>query len=162
MTEEKRWISSENMFSAMEELLAEGRQAVFTITGMSMWPFLCHRRDQVVLEHCTPEDLKKGDVVLLRVGQGTYVLHRITHLGDTRLQTTGDGNCHRDPMVPREYAIARATVFIRKGKRMDCKSPFWQFAFRLWSALFPIRGILLGALRKISRVRAFFRRKQAI
>lgn len=39
MDKEKRWISSEELFSAIEELLAENRQAVFTVTGMSMWPF---------------------------------------------------------------------------------------------------------------------------
>lgn len=60
MMEEKRWISSKALFTAMEALLAEDRQAVFTVTGMSMWPFLCHGRDQVIVKRCSPNNLKKG------------------------------------------------------------------------------------------------------
>ena len=50
MEKEKKLISSQELFSAIGELLAQGRQAVFTVTGMSMWPFLCHGRDQVVVQ----------------------------------------------------------------------------------------------------------------
>ena len=39
-------ISSEILFAAVEEQLAAGRSASFTVTGMSMWPFLCHGRDR--------------------------------------------------------------------------------------------------------------------
>lgn len=45
MTEEKRWISAKLLFSAISEQLAENRQAAFTVTGMSMWPFICQMRD---------------------------------------------------------------------------------------------------------------------
>lgn len=36
MIEEKQWISSEVLFTAIKEQLAAGRQAAFTVTGMSM------------------------------------------------------------------------------------------------------------------------------
>ena len=42
MEREIQKIASKELFSMIEELLAEGRQAAFTVTGMSMWPFLCH------------------------------------------------------------------------------------------------------------------------
>ena len=44
MEREIQKIASKELFSMIEELLAEGRQAAFTVTGMSMWPFLCHGR----------------------------------------------------------------------------------------------------------------------
>lgn len=59
METERRWISSKVLFGAIYEQLAENRQAVFTVTGMSMWPFLCHGRDQVIVEKVNSHKIKK-------------------------------------------------------------------------------------------------------
>ncbi len=56
---EKRLISSSVLFAAIEEELQNRHQASFTITGMSMWPFLCHGRDKVIITACAAADLKK-------------------------------------------------------------------------------------------------------
>ena len=64
MIEEKQWISSEVLFAAIAEQLAAGRQAAFTVTGMSMWPFLCHGRDQVIVGQAERASLRRGDIVL--------------------------------------------------------------------------------------------------
>lgn len=45
MQTEKRWITAQLLFSAISKELASHRRASFTVTGMSMWPFLCHGRD---------------------------------------------------------------------------------------------------------------------
>lgn len=150
MKEEKRWISSEALFSAIEELLAENRQAIFTVTGMSMWPFLCHGRDQVVVEHCNSEDLKKGDIVLFQTVLGNYMLHRITRLDENHIETTGDGNCFRDGWFSTDCVKARVVKLIRKGKKVDCRSPVWKLIFHVWMFLFPVRNYLLRCLVKIS------------
>lgn len=57
---EKRLISSSVLFAAIEEELQNRHQASFTITGMSMWPFLCHERDKVIITSCAAADLKKA------------------------------------------------------------------------------------------------------
>ena len=75
---EKRLISSSVLFAAIEEELQNRHQASFTITGMSMWPFLCHGRDKVIITACAAADLKKGDIVLLQTPLGNYLLHRVT------------------------------------------------------------------------------------
>lgn len=59
MCKEKRWISSELLFTSIIKEFAEGRQAAFTVTGMSMWPFLCHGRDQVIVGSCRPEEIRR-------------------------------------------------------------------------------------------------------
>lgn len=153
MKEEKRWISSEALFSAIEELLAGGRQAVFTVTGMSMWPFLCHGRDQVVVERCAPHALKKGDIVLLKTQFGSYLLHRITKVTASQIVTTGDGNCFRDGAFSRAAVQARVVRLIRKGRSIDCASFLWKLIFRLWMLLFPARPFLLRLLVQISRTK---------
>lgn len=153
MEKEKKLIPSEELFPVIEELLAEGRQAVFTVTGMSMWPFLCHGRDQVVVETCSPDTVRKGDVVLLRTCLGNYLLHRVTRIEKDCFETTGDGNCFRDGTFPISCIRARVIRMIRKGKTIECTSRFWKRIFSFWMLLFPVRGILLNILRKISRHR---------
>lgn len=154
MEQEKRWISPDNLFPAIEELLAEGRQAVFTVTGMSMWPFLCHGRDQVIVERCCFSSLKTGDIVLFQTPLGNYMLHRITDLGDSDFETTGDGNCFRDGRFPSACIKAKACTLIRKGAEIPCDALFWRIVFGIWSVCFPIRSSLLRILKKVSQLKA--------
>ena len=162
MMDETRKISSNVLFTAIEELLAENWQAVFTVTGMSMWPFLCHGRDQVVLKRCDLDKLKKGDVVLFQTPLGNYMLHRITRLKGEQFETTGDGNCFRDGLFPRNCVKAKACSFIRKGKTISCDEPLWQMIFDIWSFLYPIRRYLLWGLRGLSHVKAWVRNRFSV
>ena len=139
MKTEKKLISSKILFTAISEQLAEQRQAVFTVTGMSMWPFICHGRDQVVVGVCNSGSLKRGDIVLLQTPPGNYLLHRITKLKSDRFETTGDGNCFRDGYFPFSCIRAKVVKIIRKGKVIDCTSLGWKLIFRLWMFLYPIR-----------------------
>ena len=139
MTEEKRWISAKLLFSAVSEQLAENRQAAFTVTGMSMWPFICHGRDRVIVGKVDRENLKIGDIVLFQVTEEKYILHRITHLGEGVFQTTGDGNLFRDMPMSYHSIVARVDHVIRKGKNIDCNSIKWKMLSRIWMALFPAR-----------------------
>lgn len=153
MQEEKRWISSEILFSAISEQLAKGRQAAFTVTGMSMWPFICHGRDQVVVEAVEPKMLKKGDIILWETMFGKYILHRITYIDDEWIETTGDGNCFRDGKISRSCVRARVVRIIRKGKTIECSNLGWKLIFRGWMVCFPVRRMLLGVLREIGRIK---------
>ena len=120
-------ISSEILFAAIEEQLAAGLNASFTVTGMSMWPFLCHGRDRVIVTGTSPDDLAVGDIILFCPVPGKYILHRITALQEDAFETTGDGCCCRDGWRPRECVRAKVTCIVRKGKTISCSSPFWRF-----------------------------------
>ncbi|MGM9889487.1 MAG: S24/S26 family peptidase, partial [Floccifex porci] len=63
-------VSDQELFSVIGEVLAEQRQALFVVTGMSMWPFICHGRDKVIVEKVDSEKLKKGDIILLQTPLG--------------------------------------------------------------------------------------------
>lgn len=154
MQPEKRWITAQLLFTAISEELAAHRRASFTVTGMSMWPFLCHGRDQVILEAYTPGTLRKGDVVLLQTPLGNYLLHRVTRVLPDGFETTGDGNCFRDGRFPFCCIRARASAFVRKGKTIRCDAWLWRAVFAVWMALFPIRRplfFLWGRLRPCLR-----------
>lgn len=154
MKADKRLIPSKVLFPAIVEQLAEGRQAAFTVTGMSMWPFLCHGRDQVVVKACRPDRLRRGEIILFQTYTGDYLLHRITKITDNGFETTGDGNCFRDGEFSFRCVRAKVTCLIRDGKRIECSCWKWKFVSRLWMLLYPIRKWIFEAwfrLRKYVR-----------
>lgn len=151
MEKEKRFISSEILFSAITEQLAEHRQAAFTVTGMSMWPFLCHGRDQVVVEACQPDMLRRGDIILLQTHLGNYLLHRITRKKGDGVVTTGDGNCFRDGEFPFSRIRARVVSLVRNGKVIECRGWKWKVMSQIWMALFPVRKWMFAVWFRIRK-----------
>lgn len=145
-------ISAKELFSAIEELLAQGRQAAFTVTGMSMWPFLCHDRDRVIVESCDPNTILKGDIVLLQTSLGNYILHRVTKITDIGFETTGDGNCFRDGEFPFSCIKAKVVRLIRKGVSIECGSRKWRALSQIWMNLFPVRKGIFFVWFSIRRV----------
>lgn len=154
----KTGVHASDLFQTLLPLLEEGHFAEFTVSGMSMWPFLCHNRDQVVLAACDQASLAVGDIILFQTPLQNYMLHRITALREDAFETTGDGNCFRDGWFPRDCVRARVVRLVRKGKTIDCGNRFWRFLFRVWSRLFPIRVILLRCLRGIGKGKARVRK----
>lgn len=149
-----RMISSDALFSAMERQFAENRRVIFTVTGMSMWPFLCGGRDRVLLTRCDPAKLRRGDVVLLQTPPGTYMLHRVTALKTDCFETTGDGNCFRDGFFPLSCIRAQMAGCIRKGKPVSCDARSWRIVSAVWTRLYPVRRYLLRMLRALGAIRA--------
>ncbi len=137
--QEKRWISSEDLFAAVQEVLQDGMSASFVVTGMSMWPIMCHGRDQVVVEPIDTNSLRVGDIVLFQPVPGKYILHRITKLQDDKFETTGDGNLFRDGWFPKESVVARTVSIIRPNWIISCDSRLWHMYSHIWMRLYPIR-----------------------
>lgn len=146
-------VSGRNLFPLVQERLARGEAVRFTVSGNSMWPLLLHNRDSVLLTACGADTLRKGDLILFQPFPGKFVLHRITEAVPGGFVTTGDGNLHRDGVIPAEAVLARAAVLYRKGRKIDCASGLWRAVFRLWMALFPLRGPLLRLLYAAARWR---------
>lgn len=147
-TEKLKLLPPEELFGAINELLSEGYDAEFTVTGKSMWPLLAHGRDCVTLrkDDCP---LTKGDIVLLKTENG-YLLHRITALKNGMVQTTGDYNCYRDDFVSARCVLGRVVSFTRKGKKISCSNPLYRLSSWLWRVMFPLRPLLLRALAPMS------------
>ncbi len=156
-TETKR-LAPELLFAAVEEQLALGRKASFTVTGMSMWPFICHGRDQVVVAACDPDSLRVGDIVLFQTPLTNYMLHRVTALRPEAFETTGDGNCFRDGWFPRSCVRAKVETITRDGRTIDCSRLSWRFVFTIWRILFPLRKPLLHLAKRLGALKARIRK----
>ena len=155
---ESKHLAPELLFAAVEEQLALGRKASFTVTGMSMWPFICHGRDQVVVTACDPDSLRVGDVVLFQTPLCNYMLHRVTALGPDAFETTGDGNCFRDGWFPRSCVRAKVETITRDGRAIDCSRLGWRFVFTIWRILFPLRKPLLHLAKRLGALKARIRK----
>lgn len=139
-----------DLFTAVCQMLQEGYDAEFTVTGNSMWPFLSHGRDRVTLRKAEGSSLKKGDIVLLQAEHG-YLLHRITRLKNGMVQTTGDHNCYHDAFVPAENVLGRVVCFTRKGKQLSCSNLLYRLCSWLWRVLFPVRPFFLRLWLRLRR-----------
>ena len=153
MEKEIRKVSTHDLFPIIEELLAMDRQAIFTVKGTSMLPFIGDNRDSVVLEKRDFNNLKKGDIILFQYDSGKYILHRIYNISQEGYQTIGDGCISFDDWIRPDQVRGVVTNIIRKGKEIDCNSTKWKIIFSLWMGLLPIRKYLLRIYFKLGKIK---------
>lgn len=149
-------LPASEFFGAVEQMLSDGYDVEFTVTGNSMWPLLSDKRDSVIISSCDEQAIKLGDTVLYCPIHEKYLLHRIVLIKNGKFSAAGDGNCFYDGTFSTDCIVGRVTAYIRKGKKYSANS----FAMRMWSfcwrVLFPLRKILLWFLRKISLLKRKF------
>lgn len=134
---ENRTLPNEVLLGEISALLAEGREVSFTPKGTSMLPFIRGGRDSVTLKKLA--EVKVGDIVLVRLPDSRYVLHRVWSLDGDRVELMGDGN-----LVGREkcrLADVMGTAVSINGRKPT--------RGRLWRTLKPFRRYLLGIYRRI-------------
>lgn len=119
-------------------LLNEGNHDVpLPIKGISMRPFL--REGDTVFLNKLQKSLKKGDIVLFRRLDGSYVLHRIAGVcADGSFMLLGDCQTRLEP-IDFNCILAIATSARRKGKLITESSPVWIFYRTLWLDLYRLR-----------------------
>lgn len=120
------------------------------VTGSSMHPFLIHGRDTVFLSR-VERPLRRGDVVLYRRSNGSYVLHRIYRITPQGFTMVGDGQTVLEPGIRSDQVIAIVTRVIRKGRELGPESFWWRFFEKVWIRIRPLR-------RPICRAYALFYR----
>jgi hypothetical protein len=117
----------------LETLLAEGRTVTARLHGSSMFPSIVNG----TVVHLRPvggRPLRKGDVALLRYGNGAVVCHRVWALkrsgGKLWVRTWGDGRPAPDRAVPIENAIGIVTGMGDDQAPVPPGPPRWQLACR--------------------------------
>lgn len=134
-------LPDEVMMESIDALLAEGREVRFTPKGESMRPFIEGGRDSVIL--IKNNAVEVGDIVLAKLKDGRFVLHRVIAKSGDCLTLMGDGN-----LLGTESALAcdvmGTVVGIVKpdGRRVRPRKG------RLWLKLMPFRKRLLWIYRK--------------
>lgn len=140
-------LANEILFPEVAALLDEGHTVTLRAKGNSMMPFIVGGRDSVVLEKA--DLLRTGDIVLARLHDGSYVLHRVTAIGGDEVQLMGDGSICCRETCRRGDLLGKVRQIIRNGRTVDCASACERRKARLWSMLLPVRRYVLWIFRKV-------------
>lgn len=142
-----KMVPNEMMFSEVLSVIKTGATAVIRPKGISMHPFIRDERDCIALAR--PYDLRKYDIVLVHLENGSYVLHRIIEVDGENLTLMGDGNLCGRERCRKEDVVAKAIKIIKKDSEIDCRSASHLRKARLWKTLLPIRRYLLAIYRRL-------------
>lgn len=130
------------------KLVKEGQKVTLRANGQSMLPFIIGGQENVLLVPPTAPHM--SDVVLARINDSRYVIHRIIAIHGSNITLMGDGNlsgkehCHTEDIAARvDYVIDS------KGKSHYLYTPFRKMMARIWFLLLPFRRYLLAIYRRI-------------
>ncbi|MGN1344109.1 MAG: S24/S26 family peptidase [Traorella sp.] len=127
----------------LRELIDQGKEVRFLITGSSMAPFLCHERDSIIISKPT-KALKKGDMVFYTRKTGQYVMHRIHHIDSNgKIYCIGDAQSDIEGPLDSSCVFGIIHKVIRKGKLMDESNFWWKFFEKVWIRIIPLRPFLI-------------------
>ena len=94
------------------------------------------------------KDIAVGSIVLVRLQNGSYVLHRVYRLEKEAMVLMGDGNLYATERCRRNEVVGVAVKIIRDGRFVDCTSRKELFRARVWRKLLPLRRVLLYLCRR--------------
>ena len=118
-----------------------------------MLPFIIGGRDSLVL--VAAGSLCVGDIVLARLPERGYVLHRVYRLSGDSLTLMGDGNLRAVERCRAGDVVGKAVAILRDGHRhVDCASSAERRKARLWRHLLPLRRYLLWATVRLGFLEA--------
>lgn len=127
-----------------------GGRARLTVTGYSMMPMLRNGTDAVELIKAV-EKRKKGDIILYRRENGSYVLHRIIGLSDGGYVCCGDNQAMREP-VSAQQVIAVVDGFYRNGKHYALNHAGYRLYTAICVGLVPLRGVYIAIRRPLGKL----------
>lgn len=136
------------------EVLKSGNRLRFRAKGGSMYPFV-RDGDVLLVEPCSSEDIRIGQVIYYRARWGGMVAHRVTgqerRNGAALLITKGDSCPGADrPIVPGQV-LGRVTALERDGKRIPMDRGWQRLAAVFWtpfSAYSPVLYPVFGRIKK--------------
>lgn len=135
-------LPNEIFIPEIARLVAEGKQVVFTPTGVSMRPFIEGGVDNVTLVQ--PNALQVGDIVLAEIQPQHYVLHRIYALQGDKLTLMGDGNLFGTEHCTRREILAKVIAIHSPKGRNKPLTRAW-----LWRHMLRTRRLWLKIYRHV-------------
>lgn len=137
----------EQLSPMVADLIDQGIDVEFRVTGRSMRPMLSNIKDTVVLTKLT-RPVKRGDIAFYKRYNDTYILHRVIKVKGNTFDAIGDHQTEIERNIPIENIICIVKSFTRNGKTHSVS----EFQYKIYSffamLLIPIRPLML----KISHI----------
>ena len=140
-------VSDDQIIGDAIRLVQEGMAVTMLVKGRSMLPFILGGQESAVLTQ--PGEIKTGDVVLARIDDRRYVLHRVMEVSADRVVLMGDGNIRGQEVCRPEDVLARADEVVgADGKHRRIDTPRQKRRARIWRRLLPVRRWLLAIYKR--------------
>ncbi len=140
-------VSDDQIIGDAVRLVQEGMAVTMLVKGRSMLPFILGGQESAVLTQ--PGEIKTGDVVLARIDDRRYVLHRVMDVSADRVVLMGDGNIRGQEVCRPEDMLARADEIVgADGKHRRLDTPRQKRRARIWRRLLPVRRWLLAIYKR--------------
>ena len=136
-------------FVEIASRIADGERVRIRAKGNSMLPFIKDGRDEIILEKPNEQSFQKGRLLLVKMKDKRYILHRVKTIDDTCILLRGDGNLSILETCTKDDVIAEATTVYRNGKTIERGSLRWNLYRYLWPGNSFLRRVGLGVMRRI-------------
>lgn len=110
-------IPNEILLKEIGNILSGGQDVELLTKGNSMNPFIRGEIDSVILRKMPLGNLRAGDIVLARISNDTYVLHRVIHIDGDRITLMGDGNVSGQEHCTTNDILGTVTDIVRPDGR---------------------------------------------
>lgn len=128
------------MFPEVAKLISEGKSVTMKVKGNSMLPFI---KNGDIVKLVKFDVLELYDIVLAKIDDSQYVLHRIIDIKGSHLLLMGDGNLKGCERCCVEDVLALAAIKVKNKKEYDFRSDSHIKKAKIWNLLLPIRKYLL-------------------
>lgn len=138
-----------------EDILCRGASLRIRVTGQSMMPFLGDG-DVVTIRKVPPWSLRPGDLLFVKVVQGTPVLHRLVRKkqlvdGSAAFQTKGDALASMDEPVRADRVLGKVCQIEKengsgKSRCIEMASGLWRTVNRLIAITWPVHPLVRACL----------------
>ncbi len=139
-------VANNILFDQTALYVAEGKEVEVPTKGNSMFPFIVGGKDSLILS--APDALRVGDIVLAKINDTNYVVHRIISIENEKITLMGDGNIAGREYCTPQQIFAKVKFIVHRNIKIDCNSKKQQRRARLWRRLRPIRRCILGVWRR--------------
>ncbi len=143
----KKVVANNIFFDEVSALVAQGNEVEIPTKGCSMLPFIEGGKDSLILT--TANRLEVGDIVLAKVNDQNYCVHRIVSIEEERVILMGDGNIKGCEFCTHKQITAKVKSIVHNGEIIDCNSAKQRRRAKLWRTLLPIRRYLLAIWRRL-------------
>ena len=128
----KKLLSPRELIPNIKSIVEEGGVFPLVVTGVSMRPFLTPEKDTVFIEKALPDELKKGDVVLI-YRSGIPLLHRIYKLDEKGFFLIGDAHAKQDGFFFNEelIGIAKYATNSSSNKKKKLNTPILRLLVKI-------------------------------
>ena len=124
------------------DIIKTGKDVNLLISGSSMSPFLCHKRDTIIISQPI-KPFQRGDMVFYQRDNGAYVMHRIHHIDKKgNLYIVGDAQTEIEGPIRQNQVFGIIHKAIRKGQLISKGDFWWDFFEKVWIRMVPLRPFI--------------------